>query len=126
MNINWPFLFVLVGCSFLIVFGSILIWHNWCIWKGWPTASAIVQKNHVRTLSLLILDGAHKDQILELILGDDDPIATSFPVGKNILVKVHPKNSKKVALPGSATGFLVSLTVLLAPLMATAYKGLMT
>jgi hypothetical protein len=105
MNINWSFFFILLGCAFFIIIGGIVTWHNWCLWKGWPTTNAVVQTNHVGTLNLLILDGAHKDQILELILGMDDPIATSFPVGKSILVKVHPRNSKKSRSSGECDGF---------------------
>lgn len=125
MNINWSFFFVLLGCAFFIIVGGIVTWRNWCLWKGWPTTNAIVQKNHVGTLNLLILDGAHKNQILELILGNDDPVATSFPVGKSILIKVNPSNSKIVELPRGAMGFLVAFAVWLSPLAIWAYKSFM-
>jgi hypothetical protein len=106
--------------------GGILTWHNWCLWKGWPTTNAIVQGREADTLQLLTLDGAYKNQVLQLTLGSKDPIENSFPTGKSILIKVHPRNSEKVHLPANLMNFLVSLVVWLAPLGGLIYENLKT
>jgi hypothetical protein len=109
-----------------MLFGGILTWHNWCLWKGWPTTNAIVQGNEADTLQLLPLDGAYKNQVLQLTLSSEDPIGNSFPIGKSILIKVHPRNSEKVHLPANLMNFLVSLVVWLAPLGGLIYESLKT
>jgi hypothetical protein len=107
-----------------MLFGGILTWHNWCLWKGWPTTNAIVQANEAGTLSLLALDGAYKSEVLQLTLGFDDPIENSFPTGKSILIKVHPRNNEKVHLSGSLLGFLASLVIWLSLPIVLIYKSL--
>lgn len=117
-----PYIFYFV---FLLA-GGHASWRQWCLWKGWPTSNAIVQKKHAKTLSLLILDGAFKDRKLEFILDDNDPSASNFPVGKSILVKVHPKDSEKIYLPSNLSNFLFSLVLALSLPCLLVYQHLGT
>ena len=117
-----PYIFYFI---FLLA-GGYASWRQWCLWKGWPTTNAIVQKNHARTLSLLISDGVFIGRKLEFILDDNDPAAFNYPVGKSILVKVHPKDSQKIYLPSNLSSFLFSLVLALSPPCLLVYKHLGT
>ena len=115
-----PYIFYFV---FLLA-GGHASWHQWCLWKGWPNTNAIVQKNHVKTLSLLMLDGFCKDQTLEFTFDEDDPAASNYPVGKNILVKVHPKDNGKIYFPSNLFSFLFCLVLTLSPTCLLVYEHL--
>ena len=73
-----------------------------------------------------MLDGFCKDKTLEFTFDEDDPAASNYPVGKTILVKVHPKDNGKIYFPSNLFSFLFCLVLTLSPTCLLVYKHLGT